>query len=135
MDKIVLFFKSRSYGFYVTLLVCVLSLVTVCIYASGFSGTKYMSWASFVLVIVGIAATLLLSIFKLEKWAPAVILLMTFISMLTFVYAIYLYVVTSVYAASVISFSAEFSATVIFYIISIVTGIANVFFKQSKEVK
>lgn len=133
MEKIKNFFKSKSYGFYVSVAVCILSLIAVCAYALGYGGTKYMSWLALIIVVIGVAVSILLMIFKQDKFVPAVILIATFVSMLSFVYGIYLLVVTTFYAASVVHFSGEFIAAVVFYIIAIVVGIANVFFKQVKE--
>ena len=89
MDKIKDFFHSKSYGFYVTLLAVVLSLVTLIVYTSSFGGSRYMSWAAFVIMIIGMVAGLAMPIFRLDKWVPAVLLVTNFVSFLLFVYYVY----------------------------------------------
>ena len=135
MTKIKEFFKSRGIGFYVFVLACVLSIIAICVYAGGFGGTKYMSWFSVIVVPIGIVVAALFMVFKFNNLAPAAALLATFVSLLFFVTGIYEYVVTSVYAASVISFKPEFTGAIFLYIFALIAGIISIFFKQTREAR
>ena len=125
--------KEKAVGFYVSVAVAVLSLLAIGLYFMGFNGTKYMSMEAVWLVLAGVVISIVLSLAKKDNAVPAVLLACVFVSMLRFISAVYLYVVTSVYAASVIHFSTEFSGTIICYVLAIVIGIVNVFLKQRKE--
>lgn len=133
MDKIKDFFHSKSYGFYVTLLAVVLSLVTLIVYTSSFGGSRYMSWAAFVIMIIGMVAGLAMPIFRLDKWVPAVLLVTNFVSFLLFVYYVYFYVSVVLVGIQATSFSSGFIASVVFFALTIVACVADVFCRQTAK--
>ena len=61
MERIKSFFQKRNYGFYVSLVSMVLSVIAAIVYAVNYhSYNNFMSWASVWMFFVGIAVAALL---------------------------------------------------------------------------
>jgi len=136
MEKIKNFFKDKSYGFYVTLAVAVLTLVTLIVYANAYgSNDRYMSWAGFAIMLVGLAAAAVLTVFKFNDWVPPVLALANFIALMLYITNIYNYVVVVMVGIDIASFSSQFLACTVLFAILTVVSIADIFFKQVKEVE
>lgn len=136
MDKLKSFFKNNSYGFYVSFAVSLLTLVTLIVYANAYgSNDRYMSWAGFVIMLVGIVAAVGLTAFKLNEWVPPVLALANFIALMLYITKIYNYVVVVMVGIDVASFSTQFLSCTVLFAILMVASIANIFFKQVKEVE
>lgn len=136
MEKIKNFFKDKSYGFYVTLAVALLTLVTLIVYANAYgSNDRYMSWAGFAIMLVGLAAAAVLTVFKFNDWVPPVLALANFIALMLYITNIYNYVVVVMVGIDIASFSSQFLACTVLFAILTVVSIADIFFKQVKEVE
>lgn len=136
MNKLKNYLKNKSYGFYVTVFVMLFTLVTLIVYANAYgSNDRYMSWAGFVIMLVGIVAAVGLTAFKLNDWVPPVLALANFIALMLYITKIYNYVVVVMVGIDVASFSTQFLSCTVLFAILIVASIANIFFKQVKEVE
>lgn len=135
-DKFKNYFKNKSYGFYVTIAVAVFTLVTSIVYADSYgSNDRYMSWAGFAIMLVGIAAAAVLVASKQYEWAPPALALANLIALLLYITNIYNYVAVVMVGIDIASFSTQFIACTTLFAIAIVISIADIFFKQVKEVK
>ena len=65
--------ENKSCGFYVTFVSVVASIVCAAVYASMYSGSRYMEWPAVVAMLVGAAVSLVLMFTKKAGWANAVI--------------------------------------------------------------
>ena len=135
MDKVKKFFESKSYGFYVSIGLAVLSLVTAIVYASLFHMSRYMSWGAFAVVIVGVVLAAVLPFLKQAKWSCCAIALADFIALLLYAYNIYFYVSVVMVGIQASTFSPQFLACTSLFAILLVLNIANVFLKQEKTEK
>lgn len=142
MDKLKGFFKDKSYGFYVSIAVAILTLVTLSVYADAYgSNDRYMSWTGFALMLVGIAVAIGLTVvssltpLKLNEWVPPVLALVNFIALMLYITNIYNYVVIVIVGIDIANFSTQFIACTVLFSILIVASVANIFFKQVKEVE
>ena len=78
--------ENKSYGFYVTFVSVVASIVCAAVYASMYSGSRYMEWPAVVAMLVGAAVSLVLMFTKKAGWANAVIAAADFVAFLYYVY-------------------------------------------------
>lgn len=132
MDKVKKFFESKSYGFYVSIGLTLLSLVTAIVYASLFHMSRYMSWGAFAVILVGVVVAVALPFVKQAKWSCAVLALADFLALLLYVYNIYFYVSVVMVGIQASTFSPQFLACTALFVILLVCNIANVFLKQEK---
>lgn len=136
MEKIKNFFKTKSYGFYVTVAVAVLTLITSIVYADSYGrNERYMSWAGFAIMLAGILVAAGLVALKRGEFAPPVLALANFIALMLYITNIYNYVVVVMVGIDISSFSTQFVSCTTLFAILLVASVANIFFKQSKEEK
>lgn len=136
MEKLKNFFKDKSYGFYVSIAVTLLTLVTLIVYADAYGrNDSYMSWAGFAIMIVGIVVAVALTALKLSEWVPPALALANFIALLLYAKSIYNYVVIVIVGIDIASFSSQFILCTVLFAILLVGSIANIFCKQVKEGK
>ncbi len=134
MEKIKNYFKDKSYGFYVTIAVFLLTLVTVIVYGDAYgSNDRYMSWVGAGLMIAGLVIAIVLTALKQHEWVPPVLALANFIALLLYVTKIYNYVAVVMVGIDVASFSVQFISCTVMFSILIVVSVADIFFKQSKK--
>ena len=136
MEKIKNFFKSKSYGFYVTVAVVLLTLITSIVYADSYGkNERYMSWAGFAVMLAGIFVAAGLTAFKRCEFAPQGLALANFVARMVYITNFYNYVVVVMVGIDISSFSTQFIACTTLFAILLVASVANIFFKQSKEEK
>lgn len=128
------FSKRKSYGFYVTLGLILLAIVSAIIYASFFHVTRYMSWGAVAVMIGGAVVALLLPIFKQAKLSCFVLALTNFVGFLMYAYYIYFYVSIVLVGIQASSFSWQFILCTTLFGVLLVGSILNIFFEQEKEI-
>lgn len=89
MNKIKNFFKDKTAAFYVALGAAGLTLITAITYAAVYGGGEFMSWAAFAVMLAGIAAFAVLSIFSMPRIGTAVMAATNFTALLLFIFAAY----------------------------------------------
>lgn len=133
MGKINGLLKDKSYGFYVTLALTVLSLVTALIYMALYNGSRYMSWPSVGIMLGGAAVALVLAFTGLAKWSCVVLALADFAGLLFYVYGIYFYVSIVLVGIQASTFNWQFLLCTVMFVVLLIANIINVFLKQAKE--
>lgn len=126
------FFKDKSYGFFVTLALIALSIVTMIIYASIYGGTRFMSWAGFAFVIAGVVLSIALIAFKQYRWAPALLLAANFLGLLFYIYYIYFHVSVVLVGIQSAGFPPEFFVNAVFFVLTLIVSVVNVYMPQTK---
>lgn len=124
---------NKPLGFRVTLPATALSLVTALVYLAIYSSSRYMSWQAFGIMVGGVVLTALLILCKQERFAPSMLLLGDFLSLLFYVYYIYFYISSVVTGIQFSGFPLEFFVNIALYLASLVLSIASVFMRQSAE--
>ncbi len=125
--------KGKSYGFYVTLALIVLTVVTGIVYCVNYSGSRYMSVPAAVLLFAGAAVSLALGFTKLAGWANSVLALCGFAALLFYIYGIYFYVSIVLVGIQASSFNSSFVVCTLLFVVLLVLNLVNVFLKQVKE--
>ena len=124
---------NKPLGFRVTLVAAALSLVTALVYLAIYSSSRYMSWQAFGIMIAGVVLSVVLIALKQERFAPSMLLVCDFLSLLFYVYYIYFYISSVVTGIQFSGFSLEFYVNVVLYAASLVLSIACVFMRQTAE--
>ncbi len=127
------YFSDKKYGFYVTLACMLLSVITSVVYVSIYSSTRFMSWAAFAFILVGVVLTAGLIAFKQYRFAPALMLATNFVGLLFYVYYIYFFVSSVMVGIQFSGFPPEFIINVIFFVLMLVASVVCVFMPQADE--
>lgn len=134
MDKILSYFKDKSYGFYVTLASILFTIITLSVYAVRYGNyDNYMSWESFYIMLVGAVLAIVAIVIKKYNWAPLALLVTNFIALLFYILNIYSYVTVVLVGIDVVSLSTNFIVCTVLFAINVVLSTANFFFKQVKN--
>ncbi len=126
-------FENKRPGFFVTLVLIVLSLVLAAVYAKMYAGSQYMSWPAFWAVVAGSVIALALGFTKKAGWSNAVLALGDFVGLLFYVYGIYFYVSVVYAGIQAGSFNTQFLICTTGFCVLLVANLVNVFLKQVKE--
>lgn len=125
--------SQKTYGFYVTLALAVLNIVTAILYASFYGKyVAYINWPAVYVMIIGSVASVVLSVFGLDDFATALLALVAFTGFLLYAMKIYGYIAVVLVGIDLTEFSPEFITLTVFFAICLVGGIANIFLKQKK---
>ena len=128
MGKIKDFFKAKGYGFYATVFVSLLSLVAAIVYAATYQNTsRFMSWAAFAVILIGVVLALLLSVTRFGEFAPAVLAAADFAALMLFIKIIYNYVAVVMVGIDLTSFEPRFIACTVLFALCVVMSIACIF--------
>lgn len=127
------FTGGKALGFWFTVAVCALSLVSSIVYAACYAGTDNINWVSFAFMLLAFAGALALTVLKQYKWTPYLQAVLTFIALLFYVYGIYYYVSVVMVGIDLDHFEPPFYITAILYIVTFGLSVANLFLKQTKE--
>lgn len=127
------YLKDKRYGFYFVLVTMLLSLITMIVYAVGYSKTRYMSWGAFAIILIGVVLVAILLALKLYSLAPAVLLTTNFVALLMFVYYIYFFISSVMTGIQFSGFPPEFIATTTFFVLMLVASIITVFVPIAKK--
>lgn len=106
---------NKPLGVRVTLTATALSLVTALVYLAIYSSSRYMSWQAFGIMVGGVVLTALLILCKQERFAPSMLLLGDFLSLLFYVYYIYFYISSVVTGIQFSGFPLEFFVNIALY--------------------
>lgn len=117
----------------VTFVSVVASIVCAAVYASMYSGSRYMEWPAVVAMLVGAAVSLVLMFTKKAGWANAVIAAADFVAFLYYVYGIYFYVSVVMVGIQATGFNSQFRVCTAMFAVLQVLNLVNVFLKQVKE--
>ncbi len=126
--------KDKSVGFWFTLGLIVLSIITAIVYISCFNGTDEMNYVAFSFLLIGAVLSTVCVVFKKYTIASYVIGGTIFLSLLFYVYAVYYYVSVVMVGIDLDHFSTEFIVTTILFAVGTICGISNVFIPQTKKV-
>lgn len=131
------FFKSKGIGFYLTLCLVVLSVITAVAYVSSYvKYPNHMSWLAVGLLVGGAVVALVLSVIRRCGWlAPWVQVGTIFSSLMLFIQHLYSYVVVVIVGIDLNSFTPQFILCSVLYAVCVVLSIVNVYLKQEKEAK
>lgn len=125
------YFADKKTGFYVTLAAALISIITLIVYAVGYGRTRYMSWEAFWIVLIGIVVAAALVALKLYRFAPAVLFGANTLALCFFAYHIYFFVSSVVYGIQFSAFPPEFIASVVMFVLAIISSIVAIFMKQT----
>ena len=134
MELVKNYFKKKSYGFYVTLAVIVMTIITMIVYSSSYGSIdRYMSWTAIWFMAIGLIVGLALSILNFGEWGAAVLGICNFIGLMQYITKIYNYVVVVLVGIDVNTLSSQFITCTVCFAILVVISIANIFFRQEKK--
>lgn len=133
MEKKQGIFQKKSYGFYVSAVVILLTIVTMLVYIDAYgSNERYISWLGVGFMIAGVVLGVVLSLLNLGDWATAAMAICNFVGLMQYITKIYNYVVIVMVGIDINTLSTQFiSCTVLFSLLTVLS-IANIFFKQAK---
>lgn len=133
VKKVKEYLRDKKYGFFVTVALMVLSVVTMIIYASIYGNTRFMSWAGFGIILGGVVLAAILIVLKQYRFVPALLLAANFLGFLLYVYYIYFHVSVVLVGIQSSGFPPEFFLNVVFFVLTLVVSVANVYFPQVEE--
>lgn len=126
--------KRKGLGFYLTMCLVVLSVVTAIAYVNSYANyVGFMSWPAIWLLVGGAVAALALSFTGLNKFAPWVVMATVFTAALLYVKCLYSYVVVVLVGIDLNSFTPQFMLCSTLFVVSLLLSIINIYFKQEKE--
>lgn len=125
--------RDKSYGFYVTLALIILSLAAALTYTALYHSSRYMSWPAAGIMLGGTIIALALAFTKLSKWSCVVLALADFAGLLFYVYGIYFYVSVVMVGIQASTFNWQFKLCTVMFVALLMVNVINVFLKQIKE--
>lgn len=126
-------FKDKSYGFYVTLTLTVLTAVAAVLYAALYNGSRYMSMPAVVIMLAGAVISAALGFTRYAKWSCVVLALADFAGLLLYIYGIYFYVSIVMVGIQASSFNWQFLLCTTVFVVLLAANVVNVFLKQVRE--
>lgn len=127
------YFSDKKYGFFVTLGAMLLSLITAVVYVSIYGKTRFMSWAAFAIILVGVVGAAALIVFKLYRYAPALLLVANFVGLLLYAYYIYFFISSVAVGIQFSGFPPSFFANIVFFALTLTASVACTFMAQVKR--
>ena len=124
------FFADKSRGFAMSIVVFLFSLVTAVVYIVGYSDNSDFSPPVFVVILVGAAAAVVLTVLKRYNWVSVALALGDFAALLLFIESVYFYVSVVLYGINGSAFSPAFLSSTVCLALSLVLSVANIFVKQ-----
>ena len=125
-------FQDKTKGYLFTVAAMVAAVVTGIVYTIIYSSTKYYSREGIAIIIVGVILSAVLLALKLQRFAPAVMLVSSFISLLFHVYYIYFYISSVVTGIQFSGFPVSFFVNFVLFGITLILSIISVFLPTEK---
>lgn len=120
--------KNRTPGFYLSLALIALNLITAVVYVSCYNSSQYMSWLTFALLLAVTVAGIALFLTGQLRFFATVSFVGIIISIIAFVLATFNYIVDAYVGIDVTSLSGGFiGCVVLFALLLIVSFVANIF--------
>ena len=136
MTKYLNVFKDRAYGFYITLLAIVLSLITAIVYVANYKNdVSFMSWLAFAMLLVGAIVGLVCAFFRIPELGQAVLGVTSLVALLFFVKFLYGYVAVVAVGIDVDGLEPRFIICSILFVLTLIASIVSIFAKQTIEQK
>lgn len=137
------FFKSRSIGFYFTVIAVLFAVIQLIIYAVAFSAVAFVKYKHWSVILCSVFAIILGLGFSCTRWtqtfAPLAVLVFELLSFLMFVKYGYMYFselfFAGISATAISQMYYGYMASIIFYVLCWASGIAAMFLRQSKNAK
>ncbi|MBP5254144.1 MAG: hypothetical protein J6Z23_02010 [Lachnospiraceae bacterium] len=130
------FLKEKGIGFYLTVCLAVLAVVTAIVYAVSYRNyVGFMSWPAFWLLIGGAVLAVGLHFIKLGKVSPWLLAAAVLAAVLLYIECLYSYVVVVLVGIDLNSFSNQFILCTSLFGACLVLSIVNIYLKQVKQVK
>ena len=126
-------FENKKPGFYVTLVLIVLSVLLAAVYAKMYAGSQYVSWPAFWSTLGGAVLALVLGFTKMAKWSNVAVALGDFLGLLFYIYGIYFYVSVVYAGIQAGSFNTQFIFCTAGFVILLLANLVNLFLVQVKE--
>lgn len=130
------YLESKNYGFYVSLAVSLLMLISGIVYQALFGAARDYSVGVMVVMVIGFAFSVVLLVLKQDKLVPYALGIFALTGLLLFVSSIYLYVsevmVGIDYEKALVT---PFIAVTILYALTFVGALVNCWFPQLKKVE
>lgn len=127
------FFSDKRYGFYVTIVSMVMSIVAAIVYVMSYHAyVNFMSWTAFVMFLVGVVLSVILLVLRRYTFATLILFAGDLLGLLFYVRHIYSYVQVVVAGVDIASFSSNFILSTVFISIAFVLSIVSVFLPQCK---
>ena len=128
------FLERKGIGFYATLCLAVLSVITAVVYAASYANyVGFMSWPAFALLIGGAVCAVLLHCIRKGKWSPWVSGATILVSLLLYIKCLYSYVVVVLVGIDLNSFSPQFIRCSVLFVACHLLGIVIIYLRQEKE--
>ncbi|MBO4989449.1 MAG: hypothetical protein J6D37_03860 [Clostridia bacterium] len=127
------FFKNKKFGFYVTLALVALFIITAIVYSNSYGNTAFMSWPAFIVLLVGAGLTVVLVALKQDRFAPALALATSVVALCLYILDIYYFISSIAYGIQFSGIPVELIATMVLFIGTMIVAIANIFFPQVEE--
>lgn len=128
------FIEGKKPGFWVTVGLIVLSIVTAITYVACFTNTDEMNYFAFAFLLIGAVAGIGLIAFKKYTLATYVVAGCVFVALLFYIYAVYYYVSVVLVGIDEDHFSTEFIICTILFAVTFIGSLVDVFLGQTKEI-
>lgn len=127
---------KKAYGFFVTLLVVALTLVTAFVYMQSYQKLEvYMSWPAVYAMAIGAGVALILSLIGLDDFGTGLLAAVNLIGLLLFAKVIYGYVVVVLVGIDMNTFDTKFIVCTALFAVSFIASLVNFFLPQKKVVE
>ncbi len=126
--------QNRTVGYYVSLIVTILSSLLTVIYISTYSGTVYISWVACISMAAVVLFNVVLMAMKKVHISPYITALLILIAYMFYFYRMYFYISVVMVGIDLSSFDSKFIINTAVFSVVFVLSIINIFLRQRKEI-
>ncbi len=127
------FFEGRRAGFYVSIILAVLSCVTAFVYSSAYGKYASMSGMIVWLLVASAVIAVVLSAARIGRFVCWLQAGAIFLAVLEFIKTQYSYVAVVLVGIDLNSFSSQFMTCAVLLCVCLVIGIINIYLKQEEK--